>query len=318
MKRPAYPTYLVATLAATLLATSLSACQPADERTTTTPSAPEQPLDAKKDSLGDPASQPEVTTDDTLSLPESPQSPATSDNISTADLNEIQTNYDKAISKMNDEMQLMLSMNNIDVAFARGMLGHHRGAMDLTKLATRYGGDAELQQLSEQITITEQAEIDALKKWLASHPDTRDIDPLTEQTRPAYQYAIDAMVQKMREARNSNEADVVFAKVMLAHHRGAEAIAKIQLNYGKDEEMRALAAQIIEEQLPEMARLDAWLRARGIVMSPRLVEEKIVGTDIDSSASEADVKTDADSAATPKETKSAKTAQGSTTDSAAN
>lgn len=275
MKRLSYSACFISTLAVSLLASLLSACQPADDPASSTTPPAKQTSEANP---ADPSTtDPTIVApppDATLTLPDTQKPRPILGDDSTEALSDMQNNYDKAISKMNDEMQLMLSMNSIDVAFARGMLGHHRGAMDLTKLATRYGTDAELQQLAEQITLTEQDEIDALKKWLASHPDTRDIDPLTEQTRPAYHYAIEAMNTKMRDARNSNEADVVFAKVMLAHHRGAEAIAKIQLKYGKDEEMRALAAQIIEEQLPEMARLDAWLRARGIVMSPRLVEEK--------------------------------------------
>lgn len=266
MKRLSNPAYLISPLATSMLAVLLSACQPSND-----PPSTNAPTEQSSNKSPDAA----LNDDASLSLPEEQKTKPILGGTTPEGLNEMQTNYDKAISKMNDEMQLMLSMNSNDVAFARGMLGHHRGAMDLSKLATRYGKDSDLQLLSKQITATEQAEIDALKKWLASHPDTRDVDPITEETRPAYHYAIDAMVIKMREARDSELPDVVFAKAMLAHHRGAEALAKIQLKYGKDEEMRALAAQIIEEQLPEIAQLDAWLQARGIVMSPRLVEAKI-------------------------------------------
>lgn len=188
-------------------------------------------------------------------------------------VNEFQNNYIKAINQMNAEMALMLSMNNVDVAFARGMLGHHRGAVDLTKFEKRYGTDQKLRALAETISLTEQGEIDALRRWLASHPDTHDIEPTTEAARQDYQYAITAMQNRMVNALDSTNPDIAFAQTILAHHRGAEAIANIQLKYGKDEEMRALAQQIINEQLDEMDALILWLNEHGINAAPKLVQQ---------------------------------------------
>ena len=94
---------------------------------------------------------------------------------------------------------------------------------------------------------------------------------MIEQARPAYHYAIDAMDAKMREARKSQQAEVSFAKIMLAYHRGAEAIAQTQLKYGQDEEMRALAQQIIDEQLTEIIALQSWLESQGIETYPRVL-----------------------------------------------
>jgi len=251
--------YLVPLFCAGICLTTLTACQPnAEQQPSTTTTEPAPP--------------PTSAIDNEQPNPEQPVAPGTT--IVDADtqvLLGLQADYGKAMEKMDDEMQLMLSINNVDVAFARVMLGHHRGAVDLTRLQQRYGSNPSLRQLADTILSTEQDEIDALRKWMASHPDTRSPDPSTIQIRESYHYAIAAMNERIRTAIASPKPDLIFAQTMLAHHRGAEAIANIQLKYGNDAEMRQLAAQIIEEQFPEIKALEAWLLTQGIDAKPRLV-----------------------------------------------
>lgn len=70
--------------------------------------------------------------------------------------------------------------------------------------------------------------------------------------------AMQAMMKDM-SVKPTGDADKDFARMMLAHHRGAIAMAKVEVNYGKDPELRTLAAGIIKAQEAEIAEMQDWL-----------------------------------------------------------
>ena len=55
-----------------------------------------------------------------------------------------------------------------------------------------------------------------------------------------------------------------FARGMIPHHQAAIDMAKIQLEFGKDPEMRKLAEAIIAAQESEIATLKAFLATKGM------------------------------------------------------
>jgi uncharacterized protein (DUF305 family) len=70
---------------------------------------------------------------------------------------------------------------------------------------------------------------------------------------------MDKGMQQMGGA-SPTDIDASFATMMVPHHRGAVDMARLQLLYGKDPELRRLAQSIIAEQQVEIQQMNAWLR----------------------------------------------------------
>jgi uncharacterized protein (DUF305 family) len=69
-----------------------------------------------------------------------------------------------------------------------------------------------------------------------------------------------AKMHKDMDITFSGNADVDFVRGMIPHHQGAIDMAKVVLQYGKDPDVKKLAADIIKAQESEIAWMQDWLK----------------------------------------------------------
>lgn len=76
----------------------------------------------------------------------------------------------KALEAANAKMHAGMSAaltGDPDTDFARSMIPHHQGAIDMAEVVLKYGKDPETRKLAEEIVKAQTAEIAFLKEWLA-------------------------------------------------------------------------------------------------------------------------------------------------------
>ncbi len=236
---------IAASISAALL---LSACQPTPEKadpTATEDVAPVETTDTT--AAADPHAGHDMSAD-AMVADGTPMTPMLKE-------------YSESMTKMHEEMMVGMDYNDPDAAFAQGMLGHHIGAVDMAEIELKYGTDAEMRKLAQEIIDAQQSEIKQMKTWLASNPDSKTPTEDTKAMQQAYADGMDAMHEEMMAGIADPVPDMAFARGMLPHHVGAVDMAETQLKYGKNPEMLKLAQEIIDAQKPEIEQMQSWIAA---------------------------------------------------------
>jgi uncharacterized protein (DUF305 family) len=74
--------------------------------------------------------------------------------------------YVEAAERMHAPMMEGLQAGDPDVAFVRGMIAHHQGAIDMAKVVLQYGKDDQTKKWGADVMREQQREIDEMQNWL--------------------------------------------------------------------------------------------------------------------------------------------------------
>ena len=72
----------------------------------------------------------------------------------------------EANAVMHKDMDIAYT-GDADIDFLRGMIAHHQGAVDMARVQLRYGRDAKVTRLAQEIIRAQNLEIAWMQKWLA-------------------------------------------------------------------------------------------------------------------------------------------------------
>ena len=146
-----------------------------------------------------------------------------------------------------------------DVDFAAGMIPHHAQALEMVAMAEGRPLDPEVEELASAIQDAQQPEIETLTGWLETwEEDVPDVDSMTAKDMESMEGmdGMEGMMSAMSMRQLENAPDQAFQDVwlalMLAHHKGAVAMAETEIAEGQNPDAVALAEEIKDGQSAEI------------------------------------------------------------------
>lgn len=160
-----------------------------------------------------------------------------------------------------------------ETTYVRMMIPHHEQALEMTALAPDRGQDSSVRSLADRISGVQGPEIEMMQSWLDRHnrpapghsghsghgarPDSPDA------AEPAEGHSMPGMAtpEQMRRlaASEGAEFDRLFLELMIRHHEGAVRMATDFLTSGTDEQVVAMAQDVLVTQTDEIATMRGML-----------------------------------------------------------
>jgi uncharacterized protein (DUF305 family) len=161
---------------------------------------------------------------------------------------------------------------SVEAGFARDMSTHHAQAVEMAILAHEKASDPDVRQLAADIALTQHGQIGMMRTWL----EDWHLDPTGSQPRMAWMpdgtaelrdglmpgMATDAEREQLRTA-TGRDFDVLFLKLMRAHHLGGIHMAEGVLELSSNEQVRDLAQSMVDSQKKEIDGIQALLGKLG-------------------------------------------------------
>ncbi|MDL9978229.1 DUF305 domain-containing protein [Microbacterium candidum] len=141
--------------------------------------------------------------------------------------------------------------NSADVMFAAMMIPHHQQAVEMSDIVlAKSDVTPEVADLARAIKAAQAPEIEKMRSWLASWG--------ADESMPM-DHAMDGMMSPSDLAALKDaggpEASRLFLTQMIAHHEGAVAMAKTEIDNGKNPDAVALARAVVAAQQAEIAQM---------------------------------------------------------------
>lgn len=166
-----------------------------------------------------------------------------------------------------------------EAGFAQDMSVHHAQAVQMSFLVYDATEDEQIRTLAYDIINTQSQQIGMMTAWLDAWGAPK-VNPgksmwwmqghgnhgtVTGGAKSMPGMATDEQLAQLKEAKG-REAEVLFLKLMIAHHKGGVEMAQAILPFTDDEQVERLATSMLDGQQAEIELMTAMLRERGVTL----------------------------------------------------
>lgn len=159
--------------------------------------------------------------------------------------------------------------NDADVAFAQGMLPHHRQAVEMAGMVDGRTENSQIIDLAARITAAQGPEIDTLTGWLADWGQdvpagSGDMGGMVHgSSHGGTDGMMSAEDMDALEASSGAEFDELFLDQMIEHHSGAVEMARTEISDGEFPDAVQMATDVVDSQTAEIAEMEQLLTQLG-------------------------------------------------------
>lgn len=159
--------------------------------------------------------------------------------------------------------------DSVEAGFARDMSAHHAQAVEMAGIVRLRTNDPKIRSLATDIVLTQQAQIGRMQGWL----ETWNLSPTGTEPRMAWMGdATSGRMPGMASQEEINrlgtlppgEADALFLRLMIPHHKGAIPMAQAALDNSDQPQVQRLAGSIIASQKSEIKAMRDILKDKGL------------------------------------------------------
>lgn len=186
--------------------------------------------------------------------PAEPDAPATAqDTMAMA-----QTPFSAAEAKMHEAMMSAMGAD-AGATWARKMIPHHQGALDMSEIVLRDTQDADIRRMAQKTIEKQTGDIAELRRWLETNVGAAAGAAAPGGSAENPYATAEAKMKDAMMAATGADTDQTWARKMIAHHQGALDMAQVVLRESQDADIRRMAQKTIEMQTADIAELRAWL-----------------------------------------------------------
>jgi uncharacterized protein (DUF305 family) len=162
------------------------------------------------------------------------------------------------------------SVNQADVEFMQGMIGHHTQAVRMVALLKTRTARDDMKLLGQRIEVSQTDEIRMMCNWLRDRhedvPDDSDYRMMMAMPDMAMPGMLTQAEMDRLAAARGTDFDRLFLEFMIKHHQGALTMVKTLMaspGAGQDASVFAFASDIQADQSAEINRMRAMRATMG-------------------------------------------------------
>ena len=161
------------------------------------------------------------------------------------------------------KMYSELSGEDYDRMFIANMIEHHRGAVDMAKLAQTNAKHQELKDMADDIIAAQSKEIADMESWQKQwgYPASSG-EMMMDHSAMGMMADMGQMTESLK-GLSGDEFDKSFLASMIEHHQSAINMAAPGATNAKHQEVKDLTIAIVSAQTSEIQRMKQWQKEWG-------------------------------------------------------